>query len=140
MKKTSPFGPDTALYCPPPPPPPPPPHTHTHKLTNRAYPGIIFPRPGKSGRKTAVDTPRKPLDGRGMKNYAVRMTTGNPARRRADPIRARGLTWAWGGVDFRPIRRWRRRGGVPGALRIAGGAAVGHRRQRTGRGSGQELR
>ena len=40
-----------------------------------------------------------------MKNYAVRMTTGNPARRRAP---ARGLTWAWGGVDFRPIRRWRR--------------------------------
>ena len=43
-----------------------------------------------------------------MKNYAVRMTTGNPARRRANPVRARGLTWAWGGVDFRPIRRWRR--------------------------------
>ena len=56
-----------------------------------------------------------------MKNYAVRMTTGNPARRRAHPIRARGLTWAWGGVDFRPIRRWRR---LFAALLIVLGAAV----------------
>ena len=36
------------------------------------------------------------------------MITGNPARRGAHPVRVLGLTWAWGGVDFRPIRRWRR--------------------------------
>ena len=95
MKKTSPCGPDTALYCPP----------------SNYEPGIsgnINPAPGEIRAETAVDTPRQPLDGRGMKNYAVRMTTGNPARRGVDPTRARGLTWAWGGVDFRPIRRWRR--------------------------------
>ena len=95
MKKTPPFGPDTALYCPP----------------SNYEPGIsvnINPAPGGIRAETAVDTPRQPLDGRGMKNYAVRMTTGNPARRRAHPVRARGLTGAWGGVDFRPIRRWRR--------------------------------
>ena len=100
MKKTSPCGPDTVLNIIPPPPPP-----------SNYEPGIsvnINPAPGEIRAETAVDTPRQPLDGRGMKNYAVRMTTGNPARRGAYPIRALGLTWAWGGVDFRPIRRWRR--------------------------------
>ena len=85
------------------PPPPPPPSNYELGIS-----GNINPAPGEIRAETAVDTPRKPLDGRGMKNYAVRMTTGNPARRRAHPTRARGLTWAWGGVDFRPIRRWRR--------------------------------
>ena len=49
------------------------------------------------------------------------MTTGNPARRRANPVRARGLTLAWGGVDSRPIRRWR---GLFAALLIVLGAAA----------------
>ena len=35
------------------------------------------------------------------------MTTGNTARRGMDPVRVLSLTWAWGGVDFRQIRRWR---------------------------------
>ena len=100
MKKTSPCGPDTALILSPPPPPP-----SNYEL---GISGNNIPAPGEIRAETAVDTPRQPLDGRGMKNYAVRMTTGNPARRRAHPIRVLGLTWAWGGVDFRPIRRWRR--------------------------------
>ena len=86
-----------------PPPPPPPPSNYELGIS-----GNNIPAPGGIRAETAVDTPRQPLDGRGMKNYAVRITTGNPARRRADPVRALGLTWAWGGVDFRPIRRWRR--------------------------------
>ena len=48
-------------------------------------------------------------------------TAKNTARRGADPIRSRGLTLAWGGVDSRPIRRWR---GLFAALLVVLGAAV----------------
>ncbi len=54
------------------------------------------------------------------KNTAIN-TAINTARRGPDPIRARGLTLAWGGVDSRPIRRWR---GLFAALLIVLGAAV----------------
>ena len=54
------------------------------------------------------------------KNTAIN-TAKNTARRGADPIRARGLTLAWSGVDSRPIRRWR---GLFAALLIVLGAAV----------------
>ncbi len=53
------------------------------------------------------------------------MTTKNTAkytaRWGADPIRARGLTLAWSGVDSRPIQRWR---GLFAALLVVLGAAV----------------
>ena len=54
------------------------------------------------------------------KNTAIN-TARNTARRGADPIRFRGLTLAWSGVDSRPIRRWR---GLFAALLIVLGAAV----------------
>ena len=54
------------------------------------------------------------------KNTAIN-TAKNTARRGADSIRSRGLTLAWGGVDSRPIRRWR---GLFAALLIVLGAAV----------------
>ncbi len=54
------------------------------------------------------------------KNTAIN-TAKNTAQRGADPIRSRGLTLAWSGVDSRPIRRWRR---LFAALLIVLGAAV----------------
>ena len=54
------------------------------------------------------------------KNTAIN-TAKNTARRGADPIRFRGLTLAWSGVDSRPIRRWR---GLFAALLVVLGAAV----------------
>ena len=54
------------------------------------------------------------------KNTAIN-TAKNTARRGPDPIRFRGLTWAWSGVDSRPIRRWR---GLFAALLVVLGAAV----------------
>ena len=54
------------------------------------------------------------------KNTAIN-TAKNTAQRGPDPIRSWGLTWAWSGVDFRPIRRWR---GLFAALLIVLGAAT----------------
>ena len=54
------------------------------------------------------------------KNTAIN-TAKNTAQRGADPIRFRGLTLAWSGVDSRPIRRWRR---LFAALLIVLGAAA----------------
>ena len=54
------------------------------------------------------------------KNTAIN-TAKNTARRGADPIRVQGLTLAWGGVDSRPIRRWRR---LFAALLVVLGATV----------------
>ena len=73
----------------------------------------------KKLQKTAPETSSK------TSGKQIRMTTKNTAintaRRGADPIRFRGLTWAWSGVDSRPIRRWR---GLFAALLFVLGAAV----------------
>ena len=50
------------------------------------------------------------------------MTMDHGARRGADSIRARALTLAWGGTDFRQVRRW---GRLFAALLFVLGAAAG---------------